>query len=411
VKNRTRNLAASLAAALVATGVAACGGGSDADASGGSGDSTIVLGEIAALTGAAEAVGGPQHNGIVLAVEQINADGGIDIGGDKVKIDLKTEDTKSDPTVGVTVVQKLLSQENAHFLIGTLNGAVASAYVPIIEKRDDVIDVVVGAANPGLNENLSVYRPRVDAFQNLDNEVALALQESEKNAGPVGIVYDSKLDSNTEGVPRIEKGLKDGGAEVAGPFQFELGAAQFNSQVAALVRSGAGVVLFQGYASDLMTFVKQAREQKYDGVIVAASGATKQQVKDADVPSSALDGVLDIGTPFPADLVALGLNAKAAKSFADAYQEKFDAPPGYTSASAYGGVYILARALSAAGTTSDFAKIRQALDDLKVSDVPELAEAIRPQDGDRIFADHQAFFKFVLHTWDGSDWKTTRVLD
>jgi uncharacterized pyridoxal phosphate-containing UPF0001 family protein len=44
-------------------------------------------------------------------------------------------------------------------------------------------------------------------------------------------------------------------------------------------------------------------------------------------------------------------------------------------------------------------------------DVPELAEAIRPQDGDRIFADHQAFFKFVLHTWDGSDWKTTRVLD
>lgn len=401
-----RAIALLASAALATTGLAACGGEDQADGS------SLVLGEIAELTGAAEAVGGPQHNGIVLAVENINAAGGIKIGGKAVRIKLRTEDTKSDPTVGVTAVQKLLNKDNVHFLVGSLNGAVASAYLPIIKDRKDIIDVIVGAGNPGLNEHISVYRPRADGFQNIDAEVHYALKAADEvMADSVAILADKKLQSNAVAVPKIEKDLKAAGKKVTGPLDFEVGATQFSSQIAALKRADTKVALFQGYASDMLTFIKQARAQGYTGSVVAASGVTADQVKQAAVSSEDLKNVSDIGTPFPADLVALKVNADAAEKFATAYQKRFGAPPGYTSASAYGGVYILVRALERANTTTDFAKIRQALDDLTLAEVPELGEKVIPQAGDRIFKNHQAYFSLVRRTWDGQAWVTVEAVD
>lgn len=373
---------------------------------------TFVLGEIAELTGAAETIGGPQHNGIKLAVDEINAAGGLDIGGAKVGIDLRTEDTKSDPTTGVTVVQKLLNRDGASLLVGSLSGAVAGAYMPIIQNREDVINVIVGAGNAGLNEFISVYRPRADGSQSINAEVVYALKTAkEQGKTSIAILFDKKLQTNATAVPQIEKAIKDAGIEVTGPMEFELGATQFSSQIAALKRAGTEIALFQGYPSDMLTFVKQARAQGYAGTVVAASGATAGHVERADVSDEDLKNVFDIGTPFPSDLVALNKNAAAAQKFADAYQKKFGAPPGYTSASAYGGVYILARALEKAGTTTDHAKIREALDALKIEEVPELAELMIAQDGGRIFRNHQAYFALVLREWDGQAWKTISAIE
>ncbi|RNL62464.1 hypothetical protein EFK50_11875 [Nocardioides marmoriginsengisoli] len=403
---RVRSIAWVAGAALAVTGLAACG-----EDSGSSDGSELVIGEVAELTGAAEAVGGPQHNAIKLAVDEINAAGGIRIGDKKVRIKLRTEDTKSDPTVGVTAVQKLLTKDGVHYLVGSLSGAVASAYLPVIKDRKDIIDIVVGAANPGLNENISVYRPRADAFQSVDAEVTLALETAgELGTDNIAVLSDKKLQSNAVAVPKIVDAIKAAGKTVVGPVDFEMGATQFSSQIAALKRAGNKVALFQGYGTDLMTFVKQARAQGYDGTVVAASGATADQVKQADVSADALKNVFDIGTAFPADLVALKLNAEAAQKFADAYEKEFGAPPGYTSASAYGGVHILAAALEKAGTTTDYAKVREALDDLTVADVPELAEKVVPQEGDRIFKDHQAYFSLVLRAWDGAAWTTVKAI-
>ena len=167
---KSRLFALAAGTAMMLTGMAAAA------------EKTLVIGEIAELTGAAEAVGGPQHNGIKLAVDEINAAGGLKVGGDTVKIDLRTEDTKSDPTTGVTIVQKLLNRDGAHLLVGSLSGAVAGAYLPIIQNREDVINVVVGAGNAGINEFISVYRPRADGSQSFNAEVVFALKTA-KDAG------------------------------------------------------------------------------------------------------------------------------------------------------------------------------------------------------------------------------------
>ncbi|MCE3550879.1 ABC transporter substrate-binding protein [Pseudonocardia sp. RS11V-5] len=401
-------LAAAAAVAAVAL-VAGCGGGSSG--SGGSGE-TIKIGEIDSLTGASRTYGVPQHNGIQLAVDEINGKGGVTVGGTKYQLELTTEDDKSDPATGVAAVQKLLSQDDSHFIVGTLSSEVASAYIPVIKNRDDVVNMVVGAAVAGITDYPPVYRPRVTSAQYTPQQVdfldQLAKQSPITN---VGIVYDQTHSGVVQQLPVIKQKLADGHYTVAAEQAFDLSASTFDTQIAAVLRGGAQAVFFQGYAPDAATFVKQSRAAGYTGPIITAVGFTSKDVQNANVPSAAMNGVYDIGAPFPKDLVALGSDkASAAKTFADAYQAKFNDEPGFTSASAYNGVYILAKALEQASSPKDYAGVKKALDGMKTTDVPNLAESIIPQTAGEIFTAHQAYFQSAVHVWKDNTFQATALV-
>ncbi len=112
----------------------------------------------------------------------------------------------------------------------------------------------------------------------------------------------------------------------------------------------------------------------------------------------------DLFVPLAGDLIEGGRNADKAKAFSEAYQKQFGQQSGATSLSAYGGVYILARALEKAGTTTDIAAIRKVLDDMKVSDVPEIIEPMVPQEDGRIFRNHQSYFSLVVREWQNGNY-------
>src|SRR5712671_6209831 len=91
---------ATLAAAILPVFFTGCGKPSGPS---GGGD-TIAVGEFASLTGKEAAFGQSSHKGTLLAIEDINAAGGV-LGK---KIDLITEDTRSTPGESATVVRKLI---------------------------------------------------------------------------------------------------------------------------------------------------------------------------------------------------------------------------------------------------------------------------------------------------------------
>jgi branched-chain amino acid transport system substrate-binding protein len=368
---------------------------------------TFTLHDLESLTGPGQSTGVSQANGIKLAVDQINAAGGMKVGGTSYKIELNTVDDRSEPSAGVTAVQKMLSTGKPVFMVGSLSSAVTGAYAPIIKDRKDVISVVVGAALEGLTQSPAIYRPRFTLSSYTQGSIAWLKQQN--GVKRVAMLTDNKHSGFVQQTPALKAGIQDLGMSVVAEEEYVFGTTQFGSQISAMMRANPDLVSIRGYASDVTRAIRQARELGYKGPILLSTGLTVKDVVDAQA-QSAMDGVTEIFGPQVTDLIQGGKNSEKAKAFEDAYHKQFNAASGATSLSAYGGVYILARAIEKAGTTTDIAKVRAALDALTPADVPEVVEPIRPQDG-KIFKDRQAQFALVVRQWRDNGFQPVAFVD
>ena len=95
------------------------------------------LGVVDNLAGAAAGYGIPHANGIRLAVEEINAAGGIKGIG---KIEIIVEDDGSKPTEAVNATNKLITRDKVDFLMGSCSSAATLAMVPI-HTRAEIINL------------------------------------------------------------------------------------------------------------------------------------------------------------------------------------------------------------------------------------------------------------------------------
>jgi branched-chain amino acid transport system substrate-binding protein len=373
--------------------VAGCGGSAT---TGGGATETLTVGNLESLSGAGQSVGVPQDQAIQLAVDEINNAGGFKVGGTTYKIALDTQDDKSDPTAGVTAVQKLLTSGKINYIVGSLSSAVTSAYVPIIKDRDDIISIVVGAAVEGITDNTPIYRPRVTLSQYTSGTLNYLKQHPEFKR--VAILTDNKHAGFVQQTPLLKDGMTQAGVNVVANEQYTFGATQFGPQLSAMMRATPDLINMRGYPADLARVIKQARELGYQGPILSTSGFTAKDVNDAQA-SPAMAGVSEVFAPLVSDLIEGNKNKDQAQKFENAYQKRYGQPSGTTSASAYDGVYILVHAMQKAGTVKDIVKVRAALDALKTTDVPELVEPIKPQSGGLIFKAHQAYFILVERQW------------
>lgn len=356
----------------------------------------ITFFDLESLTGPAQSVGVPQANAIKMAVDEINAKGGIKVGGASQRIVLDVQDDRSEPTAGVTAVQKMLSSGKPVFIVGSLSSAVTGAYVPIVKDRKDVVSIVVGAALEGITQNPPIYRPRLTLSQYTGGTVDYLKKAS--GVKRVAILTDNKHAGFVQQTPALKAAMEAAGLTVAGEEDYAFGATQFGPQVTALMRSNPDIINMRGYGSDVARAIKQARDLGYKGPILSNSGLTAKDVTDAQA-EAAMAGVSEVFGPQGTDLIEGNRNAAKAKAFEDNYKKAFGQASGTTSLSAYGGVYILVKAIEKAGTATDMAKVRAALDSLTLADVPELIEPIKPQAGGAIFRDRQAYFVLVVRQW------------
>lgn len=357
---------------------------------------TLTFYDLESLSGPGQTNGVAQANSVKLAVDAINKAGGLKVGDKTYTIELDVHDDRSAATSGVTAVQKMLSYGKPVLMVGSLSGAVTGAYAPIIRDRDDVISVVLGAAITITEKDKSLYHPRVAVAQYTTSTVKYITGLG--NIKRVGILTDNKHSGFVQQTPVLEELLTKAGIEVVGKEDFSFGATQFGPQITALVRGNPDIINIRGYGGDVARAIKQARDLGYTGPIVSSSGTVSKDVTDAQAEAS-MAGVHDLFVPLANDLIEGDRNADKAKAFEEAYKAAYNDASGATSLSAYGGVFVLARALEKAGTVDDIPAIRKVLDDLKVSDVPEIIEPMIPQDDGKIFKNHQSYFALVVREW------------
>lgn len=263
-KRMRRTTAAAGVAGILAL-TAACGGGSGDDS--GSSDGPIKVGVPLGLTGPAAATADWARMGVELAVEQINADGGID--GRQVKP--VYVDTELDPTNAVTVVNRLINQDKVDIIVGPMTSDETLATLPMTTKAN--IASINGSGSEITPEVAPLSFGMLMNAENQAERMAQYAAEKYDAASVATLAY-----SGTQGkvaAKAFEPALEDLGVERTGAQAFDTPATDLTPQLLDLKSGNPDVLLsFHQTGDDTGRLVLGMRELNWDIPVIGSYGST-----------------------------------------------------------------------------------------------------------------------------------------
>lgn len=307
----------------------------------------IKLGEYASLTGKEAGFGQTSHHGIVLAIEEINAAGGV-LGR---PLELAYEDNQTKSGESATAVKKLISRDKVVALIGEVSSGRSLEAAPIAQAAK-IPMVAPAATNPKVTQTGS-YIFRVCFIDPFQGTVMAKFAKEDLKARKVAIL-SSVSNAYSLGLAKFfkETFIAAGGA-IATEKNFSEGDKDFRAQLTAVKAAGADAVFVPGYYTESALIVRQARDLGLTVPFFGGDGWEDEQL--LKIGGEALNGCY-YSTHFSAENTDPVVAAFSAK-----YKARWDGEvPGAFSALGYDAVYVLADAIKRAGTT-DGPKLRDAL--------------------------------------------------
>lgn len=232
-------------------------------------DSEIVLGSITDLSGPVAAVGGPQRDGMILAIEEINAAGGIH--GRKIR--LIVEDSGYDPKRAALAGQKLVTQDKVFALIGTLGSAAMQASSPVaLERGVPVLFPMVSSEATSLP--LSPLKFGLLGYGSDTMRVGTKYFHDVLGKRRFGIIYQDDETGQTN-LRAAEEQLKAHGLSLIERTSHKRGEINFSAQVSRLKSANLDAVLLGINPREAAAFAVEARTQGWK-VDMLLSNATVQ---------------------------------------------------------------------------------------------------------------------------------------
>lgn len=343
---RALSIAAATGAIILLAG---CSGGlgSEGDAGGGD-DGPIKIGMIAPFSGSESAFGDYMKNGAQLAVNEINADGGID-GRD---VELLVEDGACDATTAVAAANKLVTDG----IVASVGGYCSGATLPTLPIFDEAgVPMVIPAANS--NELVDQGLPGVFLINGTGTQQAEAAVAYAVKSGTtdVAVINDATSYSADLAKSFVEQG-KAAGLNVLFEATVTPGESDYSAVATQLADEQPALVYWTGYYQEGGLIVRQATDAGYEGAFLVGDGSV--DAKFAEIAGKGYtDNVLGTFTQTP-DMI------EGAEGWIADYEELAGGAPGPYSTQSYDAVRVVAQAMKDAGGT-DFDKVVAALEGLK----------------------------------------------
>ena len=358
---KKKNVLSMMLAGCLALSLIACGGSSESgaasDNSGASGNSgTITLGMIGPLTGSVAVYGTHIENGVKLAIEEINAAGGVTLSDGAHQLAVEVKDDQGDSTECVNAMNALIS-DGIQLVVGSATSGCTSAITSIANSEGVVMITPSGTADSLTTTMDYVFRTCFrDSFQ---GELA-AQYALDEGYTKVGVVYCS-ADTYSAGLRDAfiaacqDKGL-DVVAEESVATMTEV---DYTNQFNKMVSAGAELV-FTPFYYDVMGpyLVPQARSAGFTGVLLGGDGVDSTETTiPAGADLSVYNDVYFVNH-YSTELATSDIS----KKFVESYEAKYGDTPNNFDALAYDAVYVYKAAMEACGA-SDAASVQAALAD------------------------------------------------
>ena len=300
---------------------------------------TIRIGGIGPLSGGYANYGSSVKNGAQLAVDEINAAGGIN----GKQVELSFQDSQADPESAVNAYGKLMDWGMQVSLGGVLSGETASI---VAAAREDNIMLITpsGSADKCIDGNSRAFR--VCFYDSFQGAAAAQYIKNNNMVDTVGILYQSDIDYSVGLYNAFVEECGKSGITIAETQTFtDATKTDFSTQINALVNSGVKLVFIPFYAEEASTFLTQARGKFADDVYFFGADGLDGILGKVEQDPTIANNVLML-TPFAADDPAENVQA-----FVKAYQAAYNATPDQFAADAYDAVYVIKAAVEKAGTT------------------------------------------------------------
>jgi len=314
---------------------------------------TIKVGEFASLTGSEAAFGRSSHNGTVLAVEQINTNGGV-LGK---QLELITEDDQSKDGESATAVKKLISRDKVVAILGEVASGRSLEAAPICQEYK-IPQISPSSTNPKVTQ-MGDYIFRVcweDKFQGgvVMTKFALNSLKAKRVAllTDVGSAYSAGLASY------FKEGFTAGGGEIVAEQKFTKDDKDFKAQLTAIKSANPDAIAIPAYYGQVTLIALQARELGITVPLFGGDGWEAPELIEGPGAAAALDGCC-YSTHFSPEQ-----DSPKARQFVADYQKRFGVIPDAMGALGYDSVLALVDSIKRAGST-DGSKIRDALATLK----------------------------------------------
>ncbi len=349
----------------------------------------IRVGVISPLTGAWTVYGKAHISGFQLAVDEINAAGGV-LGR---QIEVVIGDSKTEPRVVVEQANRLIRQERVDFLAGTFSSAERNAAGPVVKAADKILLYPTWYEGqekkyaPGVcNSNIFMFGP--EPTQQVWPHLEYMTKKYGKKFFMIGSDYAWPRVTNDV----TKQKLKKLGGEVVGEVYIPFNTPQYESVLRDIRSSGANIVFHSLTGSDTVNFRQQ----------FAAAGMQKDfviwTVDDEEVVTSGLGPKVSANTYVSFDYF-MSIDTPNNKAFLDKFKAKFgnNTLVNTVGVGMYNAAHMAAMAIAKAGEVNTKA-LRTNLKGLTFDKAPQGSVTMREQDNQAIVP---SYLMKVRENWTG----------
>lgn len=326
----------------------------------------IKIGTIGPLSGDVATYGISTKNGVEIAVDQFNENGGIN--GKKVV--LISEDTRGDQTEAANAASKLIERDKVAAIVGGVISAETMTAGPIANDAG-VVMISSSSTAKGVPE-IGDY-----IFRNCLSDEVQAIQLAEYAANELGLKKFAIMFTNNDYGLSLKEAFESKAkeiAEVVGVETYNDGEKDFRAQLTKLKGANPDALYIAGYYTEAAKIAQQAKEQGLNVQLLGADGFYSPVL--VELGGETVEGAIFTAGFFTDD------PSENAQNFVKAYEEKFNSEPDMFAAQAYDAAMILLTALQNSDGVSGQAH-QQAM--LNIKDFPGITGSTSfTDDGDAI---------------------------
>lgn len=298
----------------------------------------IKIGVAGPMTGPVAQYGDMQFSGTRMAVERINAAGGV-MGEKLVSVEV---DDVCDPKQAVTVANRLVN-EGVHFVVGHLCSSSTQPASDIYED-EGILMITPASTSPEITERGYELVFRTIGLDSMQGPVAGNFLAS-LNPKAVAVIHDKQ--QYGEGIATaVRDTLKDAGIDVVMFEGVTAGDKDFSSLITKLKQANVDYVYFGGYHPELGLILRQARQANLDAVFMGPEGVGNNDINT--IAGEAAEGLL-VTLPPSFD------EKEENRDLVDAFAKKNQDPSGPFVLTSYAAVQLIADGIEMADSTDPFA--------------------------------------------------------
>jgi branched-chain amino acid transport system substrate-binding protein len=307
----------------------------------------IKVGEFASLTGKDATFGISSHEGTLMAIEEINAAGGV-LGK---QIQLLTEDTQCKPGESATVVNKLISRDNVIAILGEVASTRSMEAAKICQDNHTPM-ISPSSTNPDVTKT-GDYIFRVCFIDPFQGTVMANFASKTLHMKRVAVFTDVKSDYS-KGLAKFfkERFVADGG-EIVTELDYNGGDKDFKAQLTAIKAANPEGVFVPGYYTECALISVQARQLGLNVPLFGGDGWESSKL--LEIGGDAVEGDY-FSTHYNA-----AVGSDVSKKFVADYEKRWNGKvPDALGACGYDSAIVLVDAIKRAGST-DPEKLRDAI--------------------------------------------------